>query len=183
MLEERIVRFCAPTLAGLKTGNLFNTGKAPLACVKKELVLLLPELEKHGLSARLFLPAKKRALLYVYRVSALSRDLREPNTALFLQELGYDTQSPDAALNHLADRLHTSQGFPHEIGLFLSYPLHDVTSFIALGGSACTLCGHWCVYSEEDTARHIFQRYDQCTACYRSYYQEGLRLAQLACAS
>lgn len=103
MLEERIVRFCAPTLAGLKTGNLFNTGNAPLACVKKELVLLLPELEKHGLSARLFLPAKKRALLYVYRVSALSRDLREPNTALFLQELGYDTQSPDAALAHFAD--------------------------------------------------------------------------------
>ena len=25
MLEERIIRFCAPTLAGIKTGNLINS--------------------------------------------------------------------------------------------------------------------------------------------------------------
>ena len=50
-------------------------------------------------------------------------------------------------------------GFPHEIGIFLGYPLADVTGFIRNKGRNYLLCGMWKVYQQEETAATAFQYY------------------------
>ena len=59
-------------------------------------------------------------------------------------------------------RISASEDFPDEIGLFLGYPVDDVTGFIQNKGRNYLLCGYWKVYSDENRARRIFSNYDKC---------------------
>lgn len=180
MLEERIIRYCACTLAGIKTGGLFNTCGMDEIAVIEEAKRLAPQLEKCGLGLRFFEKTGRHRLVYIYRKSALRKDLADPERATFLRDYGYDLTSLDCALDHLAERIGKCDPFPHEIGLFLSYPLSDVKGFIELGSRCCKMVGHWCVYSEEEKARWSFNRFDRCTNCYRNLYRRGRRIADLA---
>ncbi len=182
MLEERIVRYCAPTLAGIKTGGLFNTCGLDQADAIEDAKRLQPVLAECGLGLRMFFKTGRHTLVYIYRMSALREDLDDPERAAFLADYGYDLSSLESALDCLAERIHECDSFPHEIGLFLSYPLTDVKGFIELGSTCCKMIGHWCVYSEEEKARWCFNRFDRCTSCYRSLYRRGHRIGDLAVA-
>lgn len=74
------------------------------------------------------------ALVYVARFSMLQRDLNLPGVADFLKEYGYESADVYSAIERLKSRLAVGDGFPHEIGVFLGYPLEDVKGFIELGG-------------------------------------------------
>ena len=75
MSEELMVRQCAPTLAGIKTGSLF-----PCPCTSREELLcqvrsLNRRLSPKGLCLLPLRFTKGKALLYLYRPAALRRDL------------------------------------------------------------------------------------------------------------
>ena len=59
----------------------------------------------------------------------------------------------------LQTRLREQGGFPHEIGLFLGYPLGDVAGFIRNRGKNCKCSGCWKVYCNELEAQKRFARY------------------------
>lgn len=68
----------------------------------------------------------------------------------------------EGALMRLGYRYHSyweADDFPHEIGIFLGYPLADVTGFIKNKGRNYLLCGMWKVYRQEETAATAFQYY------------------------
>ena len=66
--------------------------------------------------------------LDVYKRQLLE-DMKKPGTAEFLKWCGYEDTDPEKALIRLSRRLSESDQFPHEIGLFLGYPLGDVIGF------------------------------------------------------
>ncbi len=70
--------------------------------------------------------------------------------------------------------------FPHEIGLFLSYPPEDVRGFIKNRRSGCKLVGTWKVYGDEENAKHKFDLYKKCTDTYRRQWADGKTLSELA---
>ncbi len=88
-----------------------------------------------------------RALVYVCRFSRLEEDMQKPGTAEFLKQCGYEKAEPAAALDRLRRKLQSEDGFPHEIGLFLGYPLGDVVGFIVNAGRNYALTGYWKVYT------------------------------------
>ena len=49
----------------------------------------------------------------------------------------------DGMLRQLSRRLCCEADFPHEIGVFLGYPLTDVVGFIENQGRNFTCCGCW----------------------------------------
>jgi len=63
-----------------------------------------------------------RALIYVYRKSRLKKELQNKETSEFLAKYGYSHLSVEKAVARLKNRLAQSEGFPHEIGVFLGYP-------------------------------------------------------------
>lgn len=178
--EERIVRFCAPVLTGIKTGGLFNTCELNPRTICQDTVAARKKLSRFDINVRLFFTGAKDPLVYVYRVSALARDLADPDTQAFLTPLGYANFSYQAALSHLAKRLHQYDGFPHEIGLFLSYPLDDVKSFVQFGSKCAKFSGHWCVFHNEEQARECFAAYDNSRSVCLTRYREGQPLEALA---
>ena len=88
MLEQYLINHCAPTLASLKTANLFNcTAENPTAlqmAVSRWQALLAPK----GVELLLLRENGNRALVYVYRPDRLARDLQQPGVAAFLAHCG-----------------------------------------------------------------------------------------------
>ena len=72
--------------------------------------------------------------------------------------------------------------FPHEMGLFLSYPPEDVKGFIDHCASGFKCAGLWKVYGDEEKARSLFAKYKKCTEIYCALWQSGSKLEQLAVA-
>lgn len=183
MIEKYLIEHCSPTLASLKTANLFSIvlGAKEEAALNLERwnAVLAPKgvelfvIKKHG----------GRALVYVFRRSMLCKDLEKPGVAEFLSGCGYTSVQPDKAVERLAARLLYSDEFPHEIGLFLGYPLEDVKGFIRHSGRNCKCSGCWKVYCNEEAARRTFKKFSKCTAVYKRLWQGGRPLQKLTVAS
>ena len=180
MSEELLVKQCAPTLAGIKTGSLFpcpcDDRESLLADIRRLNRLLVPK----GLC---LLPIRYRddhALLYLYRPRDLERDLQDRLATEILQHAGYACTGSEQCLMQLIERLRAYDEFPHEIGLFLSYPPEDVKVFIEHHAADFKYAGLWKVYGDEQRARDLFAKYQRCTEIYCQRLHAGSSIAQLA---
>ena len=123
-----------------------------------------------------------RVLLYVYRKERLERDLLKPGIPEFLRRYGYESSQLIDCLNRLKRRFKEYDCFPHEIGLFLSYPPEDVQGFIDHHARDFKLSGLWKVYGDEAEARALFARYAACTEEFCGKLMAGQRFEDLVVA-
>ena len=64
-------------------------------------------------------------------------------------------------IRHLQARFTGNDCFPHEVGLFLGYPLDDVTGFIEQKGKNYKCCGIWKVYGDPQQTQDIFPQTEE----------------------
>ena len=182
MSEEYVVRQCAPTLAGIKTGSLFPCPYQSRQALMSEIRALNRRLSPKGL---ILLPVRYldgKALLYLYRPSNLRQDLKDRLAAQVLEQAGYSCSKSEQCVVRLIRRLKENENFPHEIGLFLSYPPEDVKGFIDNRACNFKCSGLWKVYGDEARAQAMFARFRKCTEIYCKLWQEGSSIEQLAVA-
>ncbi|MCM1166547.1 MAG: DUF3793 family protein [Lachnospiraceae bacterium] len=177
-IEKNLIRHCSPTLASLKTASLFTLGFSR----REELNGVLREwnrrLSDKGVAMLALREADNRALIYVFRKNRLREELCRPTIRKFLRGSGYGGDGIGAALSTL--REHLSGGdFPHEIGVFLGYPLDDVIGFIRNNGQNCKCTGCWKVYCNECDAVKTFARYKKCEEVYTRLWERGRSVRQL----
>jgi len=182
MSEELVVMHCSPTLAKLKTGNMFS---CRCEC-KEELFKAIRALNKRLVPKGLrLLPLKYSdglALIYLFRPSLLARDLSDSAALTILEQAGYQSVKPEHSIRQLIRRLDECKGFPHEIGLFLGYPPEDVKGFIEHKGAQFKFAGLWKVYGDEHAARRRFESYLKCTESYQKQLAYGKSVEHLAIA-
>lgn len=182
MSEEMILRHCAPTLAGIKTGSLFRCAYTSPVQLREELRRLNRSLTGKGLRVMPLQMGERTALIYVYRPAQLRDDLACHDAATLLEQQGYRRDDPGRCVAQLMGRLRQTEGeFPHEIGLFLGYPPEDVRGFME-DSTACKHVGVWKVYGDEKAARRLFARYRRCTAAFLQRHSRGHSLERLAVA-
>ncbi len=179
MKEELIIRHCSPTLAGLKTGNIFTCHYNHPDEVKIGLRRLNRTLVKKGLRAQPLRCRENRALIYVFRPIRLHNDLQNNIACRLLKERGYCCENPERCVAHLRRRLSESKEFPHEIGLFLGYPPEDVNDFIENRAEGYKIVGSWKVYGDEEKAQRIFDKYEKCTRIYSEHWAKGKSIDKL----
>ncbi len=182
MSGELLVRHCSPTLAGMKTGTIFPCSFEDVEDMRESIRSLNRILVKKGLRVLPLQFQNNRALIYVYRPSKLSQDLQHDTACRLLQERGYTTEMPERCVIHLMQRLNDSQGFPHEIGLFLGYPPEDVNGFIENGAKGCKCVGYWKVYGDEAAAQKTFAKFKKCTQVYCDLWAKGKSIERLTVA-
>ncbi len=179
MLDSLLIRHGAPTLAGLKTGTLFPVSFPSPQDMRSCLLYRNRHLLPKGLRLLPLGTRRDRTLLYLYRMSALSRDLHHPAVGALLTEFGYPCPHPEHCLLHLRRQLTATQSFPHEIGLFLGYPPEDVRGF--LRDPSASLCsGYWKVYGDPDAAQLLFARFRACSYIYAKQLAQGIPPEHLA---
>lgn len=94
--------------------------------------------------------------------------------------VGYAGTNLDGLLEQLARRLQTQPEFPHEIGVFLGYPLQDVIGFIKNQGQNFTCCGFWKSYGDPAEMQACFACYRRCIQTYMTLFEQGTPIEQLA---
>ena len=181
-MEKYLILHCAPTLASLTTANLFGMKLENGAEIERQLARWNHQLREKGIFLMLLKQQEGRALVYVCRESHLRRDLCRHGVARFLAGYGYDSMDPLRALERLKERLNESAVFPHEIGIFLGYPLGDVVGFIRNSGKNCKCVGCWKVYCNECDAIKTFARYQKCQEIYARLWKQGKTVQQLTVA-
>ena len=182
MSEEMVVRQCAPTLAGIKAGSLF-----PCPCTDRDALLdevrqLNRRLSPKGLCLLPLRFTEGSALLYLYRPSELRKDLKDQLAGTLLAEAGYPNKGSEQCVAYLARRFRSGGEFPHEVGLFLSYPPQDVLGFIENRAVNYKCAGLWKVYGDVEQAQRLFARYRKCTDIYCELWRAGSGIGQLAVA-
>lgn len=173
MSEVLLIEHCAPTLARIKTANLFSCAYSDTKTLIYFLIYWNKNLNPKGVYLKLMKASGNRVLIYVYRKNKLREDLKDERTKDCLEKLGYSTERVEEVLNHLKRRICTMEEFPHEIGFFLGYPPQDVLGFIEHGGKNFKLCGCWKVYSDVKEAEKRFHMYRKCKDVYKKVYSRG----------
>ena len=157
-LDLEIARQCAPVLADVKSSNLLILGKPAKA--PKEAFF-----REAGISTYLLYQGSQKAIWLVYRREELEDILFAEESQAFLKEWGYEGMDMEQMLMGLAVRFGAYRDatkdaeriFPHEMGIFLGYPLGDVKGFIVHGGKNYLYSGYWKVYENVEETRKKFQ--------------------------
>ncbi|MGC4019993.1 MAG: DUF3793 family protein [Muricomes sp.] len=183
MIEEYLIRHCSPTLAGLKSGSLFAYAFQNEEEFYNEIGRIERLLLSKGLCMMIAKRQNQRALIYVYREARLNEDLNKSGVRWFLSAYGYDAQDTELLLERLCERIRESEEFPHEIGIFLGYPLGDVIGFIQNQGKRCKCVGCWKVYCDEADAQRTFNKFRKCRDVYGRLWENGKSLTQLIVAA
>ncbi|MBR1708586.1 MAG: DUF3793 family protein [Clostridia bacterium] len=180
-ISEAIIEYCSPTLAGIKVGSLFGLTPEDPVTFCQEAEAISRSFEEKGIRLDLIPSANGRYLCYLYRPAQLQLLLSSPEIRAFLTEQDYNEDTP--ILPCLYQRLSIHEEFPHEIGIFLGYPLSDVKAFIENRGYNCLCCGCWKVYSNVADARAQFDRCKKCTRQYKLMFRNGYTIQDLAVAA
>ena len=182
MSEEALVRNCAPTLAGLKTGSMFTCPFESRDALLASLRSFNERLRKKGLRILPLRISDRKALLYLYRPARLFRDLASAEAAAVLNRCGYDPDNRAGCLRTLCRRIRTEAHFPHEVGLFLGYPVEDVCGFMENNSCNCKCVGCWKVYGDVEAAKKKFAQYKKCTRIYCDRWAQGADIERLTVA-
>ena len=183
MLDRLLVEHCAPTLARLKTGSLFNCPFDRREILAEQLEAWNQALGPKGVELAVLRASGGCALVYGFRRGQLLRDLSAPGVAAFLRRCGYNCGTVDEVLAQLKCRVAAGPPFPHEIGLFLGYPLGDVEGFIRNRGRNCKCAGCWKVYCDEQAAQRQFAKFRKCRQVYLRLFLGGRSVVQLTVAA
>lgn len=200
--ERKVVLHCAPVLAGIKPASMFSCPlKSPTCCGNprcrslKALDLYFAfttcaeKLSESGVRLAVLTQRSSSVLVFVYREAELMRTISADEASEYLESLGYETGDLGKCLARLSQRIslpgavakaESPRSFPHEVGVFLGYPVEDVIGFIENRGDNYLVCGCWKAYSHAGDARACFCRYKQCTAELTRRFQEGARIEEIA---
>ena len=177
---------CAPVMAGLKAANLFRWVEPDATVMADTLTSWRRQLAPRGVEIETlyFCPRAAAYLLYVYRPARLGVILGQAAPRALLDAVGYPAADGcRGCLDHLCARLRQGGEFPHEIGVFLDYPLANVVGFIKNRGKNSTFTGYWKSYQDPEQARAQYVRLRKCTEVYLRCYRRGVPVSRLTVAA
>lgn len=177
--EQQLAFHSAPSLLGIKCASLMSVRRSEFD-VAESAEHFNRRAAAKGLRVRELCGCTERALLLVYNEEKLSARLSDPACRDVLRDNGYsDDMTVEECLYRLVERIGADGDFPHEIGIFLGYPVEDVLGFIENKGANFKLCGYWKVYGDTVSAQRTFDNYNKCRRFLCNKLSEG---ADLCCA-
>jgi hypothetical protein len=165
-LAAYLVLESAEVLEGTKPANLVNVVNRRRPC-GRNLYLLW---KKHGTGLiRKGVPAvmemvdrDNSLLLFIYNPVGLAALLARKSARVILKRAGYpDPANLEKSLEELKSRLNGGD-FPHEIGVFLGYPLKDVVGFMGWARFPFTCQGPWKIYGEPWESIRLAKAHRRC---------------------
>ena len=175
-LQFQLILQCAPLFKGYKVACITNVRREDM----RNMHLLL---NGTGICYRALTFCRDKYLVLLYRSAQLKTYLKQPEVKTFLADYGYEENSLEKVLERLSLRVreHSKNEieFPHEIGIFLNYPLEDVRGFIEHKGQDSLFCGYWKVYHNKKEAIKTFESYNRCRDFYTSTFLNGKGILEI----
>ncbi|KGM96332.1 hypothetical protein Z968_06795 [Clostridium novyi A str. 4552] len=159
-LLSTIIYSIAPTLAGEKVSSLVNfnkTRKRDLysSWIKyKEQIIEILNIDYFELKK-----TDDMCVVLFYNSDQLTEILSNEKNQKFLSR--FDYSNFDSNLECLEILSYRYENLcPHEIGIFLGYPLEDVKDFVECPNKQCLLLGYWKVYNDIKDAQIKFNKFN-----------------------
>ena len=176
-LEVKIANQCAPVLAGVKPSNM-------LVLENKHIRDVVRVLEGTGLSWRCLYAGEEKNIWLLYRKEAMEEIVGGKEQMLFLKEWGYKEDTLERMLIKFSQRFRQYRKdknlpFPHEMGVFLGYPMADVKGFIKYEGKKYLYCGYWKVYENVEERKELFRTYEEIRKVFVEEARKGKNLWQI----
>jgi len=186
----------APVLLGLKPAAIFTVSKAEKVRLEELLFSCGKQrggncpLEEYCGGARMeeafpsdcrvfaivTLHSGEKESILLYRKDILYAHLADRKVKRFLHSLALGYEEGSDWILHFKKRFleYKEEGreFPHEVGIFLGYPLWDIRAFMQNPRREAKLTGYWKVYYKVEKARAQFQKYDRCIALLQKRMEE-----------
>jgi hypothetical protein len=202
-IERVVINYCSPVLMGCKPAALFmlqseNCLECLSGMLPPDINLMVLRKNGHRISVIVFdrrllekTILNETVLLLLegmgYPERRLNRKMEEKPGSRPRQHTPVDLCGGDCGrssvaesdspvfvyLNCLKKKFETYRQFPHEIGLFLGYPIDDVLGFVKHKGRNYKLCGYWKVYGNVEKAKNNFHCYELCREYMRIWLQKG----------
>ena len=167
----------AEVLQGAKPANLVCLANKRRSC-GRNLYLLWQEhgeelLRESGLEVRVLADRGSSLLLLLYCPLALGALLERKSVQVILGKAGYpQTADPERVLAEL-ERRTAGEGFPHEIGVFLGYPLKDVVGFMGWARLSFTCQGPWKIFGDPSESLRLAEAHRECRCRISSQLASG----------
>ena len=173
--EVQLILQCSPVLSGLKISNLL--------IVKENICLTAVGLLRTlGVSFYMLRQTADHTVFLVYRGRALADYLQSARVERLLVQCGYVSGRLGESLPKIASRyvgyMDKNNEFPHEMGLFLGYPVDDVEVFLKNCGHNYLYAGYWKVYSQVEEKKILFSRYNAVIYWFLTVLAQGGNLGE-----
>lgn len=173
MFDELLINHSAPTLAGIKIANIFTYQYYSKKELSEKIVFYNKLLNKKGINLSILKDYDSKVIVYVYNKEKLKNYMANEEVAKFLYGCGYNSDNIYKNIQILSERMTNYKNFPHEIGIFLGYPLIDIYGFINNYGKNCLYSGYWKVYHNKNKAIKTFDSYNRCRLFYINTFLEN----------
>ena len=164
MSEELLIRYASPTLAGLKTGSLFNCSAEEEKSLNESIRAFNKTLLPKGLRL-LKLYGKGGAQLYLYRPARLRRDMQNTLSKELLQKKHYPVENPTLCVAELSRRMKNflsqekTKIFRTRSDCFSAIRPRTFWALCERAQEARSAAEHGKVYGDEKSANKCFARY------------------------
>ncbi|MCD8175635.1 MAG: DUF3793 family protein [Phascolarctobacterium sp.] len=159
--DELLAFHCSPVLIGIKPANLISLPNGKHGEINSLLHVYNSQFRERGLISRKRCGCSRRNLLLMYNEEKLQQLLKKEGYRAYLIAAGYKNDGRlEDDLEKLEQRLQEAEKFPHEIGVFLGYPLEDILGFVLHKGHDYKYTGYWKVYGDVKQARKVFAAYE-----------------------
>lgn len=185
-LEDRayllnLIKYTAsPTIDGVKSSTLMIFRKDAKRNLYEQWIKYQDYI-KQNLNVKFHKLKETEESIHVlfYDPYLLKQILLDSKNIKFLSRFGYDKEKTTfEALEKLASRY--SKACPHEVGVFLGYPVDDVLDFIYPSEKECLMKGYWKVYNDLEKAQQTFNEYDRSKyKVYKELVNEELKTSNL----
>ncbi len=153
----------AEVLAGVKPANLVRLSRRTRHCGRS----LYQLWQKHSAelmhNCRMAICVLREdasgILLLMYDQKLLQQRLNGRCSSTFLRSLGYETPDDLAYCLHLLQQRFSAESMPHEIGVFLGYPLKDVAAFIGRNSLVVSVQRLWKIYGHRRRSEQLADIY------------------------
>lgn len=179
MFDEMLIKYASPTLGGIKTGNLFKFNLYKDSNIYNLIKNYNDFLNVFNIYLEILYENNNYVLVYIYRLDFLISDFSDEEISVFLRSYGYNPYNIENCICKLKERFKKTCKTPHELGVFLGYPIKDVKGFINNSGKNYKLCGCWKVYDDVEKCAQIFKEYKNCKYKFTHLFHKGYSLKSL----
>ncbi|MCK4401353.1 DUF3793 family protein [bacterium] len=173
LLKHLVLRL-APVLVGIKPASLLSlcnceySGENHYDLWQKQKEDVISKL---GISFRELKDTSRGEQVLFYNDDVLFNRITQPENLIFLKRFEYSfCQGLEDYLEMLKARFNGSS-FPHEIGLFLGYPLKDVKGFIEKKSFPLPVKCRWQVFYRPDESMRLMNMYKKAERVFLNFIE------------
>lgn len=175
-LNLQIAAQCAPLMAGIKISNILITHVSN----KNDVYEIFKGTK---IQIKCLYVAKEKITFYLYREDKLYEYLQKEKVRQLMLKFGYKNLKLSNMLRILSRKftlyMNHKTEFPHELGIFLGYPIEDVKGFIVNKGRNSLFTGYWKVYTNLGEALVTFEKYHYAKNKVKSLVMEDISIGQI----